>query len=457
VLPAPAWYFMETIDAASAPSADSPTIVGFSKAPFSIPVRPGDALRWALIALLIANLGRIPLFSLGDNDATVVLNDLAVAGLAAFCLINATLRRSLWIDAVGWLALGFAAIGFGSAVAAVPRFGLSAFQLVVSLSYLFRWLTYFGVYLFIVNNVRPDQVPGVWRSLSSVMLAFVAFGVVQSFFLPDFAQIVYPNSRGIDWDPQGHRLVSTVLEPNIAAAMILLVLLIQLAQIAVGARVKWWQPSLLLIGLALTLSRSAILGLVIGLGVIVMARGISVRLVKLFGLILFLSMGLIPQLISVAQTYGRFDFGQGTSAGTRVMAWLLALDVIAEHPFFGVGFNTFGYVRENRGLELLGHSGYGSDGGLLFAAVMTGIVGLALYLAMLWSVVRRCRRIWRDQAISPETRGLAIGVAAGIAAICVESLFANSIFTTFVMEILWVTWALTFVVERQQRSQRVAA
>lgn len=448
---------MGTIDAVSAPSADSPTIVGFGKAPFSIPVRPGDALRWALVVLIIANLGRIPLFSLGDNDATVVLNDLFVAGLGAFCLVNATIRRSLWIDAVGWFALAFAAIGFGSAIAAVPRFGLSAFQLLVSLSYLFRWLAYFGVYLFIVNNVRPDQVPGVWRSLSTVMLAFVAFGVVQSFFLPDFAQIVYPSSRGIDWDPQGHRLVSTVLEPNIAAAMILLVLLIQLAQVAVGARVNWWQPSLLLVGLALTLSRSAILGLVIGLAVIVMARGISVRLMKLFSLILFLSIGLIPQLISVARTYGRFDFGHGTSAGTRVVAWLLALQVFAEHPVFGVGFNTFGYVRKTLGLELSGHSGYGSDGGLLFAAVMTGIVGLALYLAMLWTIIRRCRRIWRDQRFSPEIRGLAIGVVAGIAAICVESFFANSLFTTFVMEILWVTWALTFVVERQQPSDHVSA
>ena len=434
-------------------SADAPTLVGFGEEPFSIPVRPGDALRWAFLALLIANLGRIPVFSLGSNDATVVLNDLAIVGLGVFCLVNATLRHSLWIDAVGWFALAFAAVGFGSAVAAVPRFGLSAFQLLVSLSYLFRWIAYFGVYLFIVNNVRPDQVSGIWRSLSTVILAFVAFGILQSFFLPDFAQIVYPDSRGIDWDPQGHRLVSTVLEPNIAAAMILLVLLIQLAQIAVGARVKWWEPSLLLVGLALTLSRSAILGLIVGIGVIVLVRGISVRLMRLFGLILFLSIALIPQLISVARTYGRFDFGQGTSAGTRVVAWLLALQVFVDHPVFGVGFNTFGYVRESLGQELLGHSGYGSDGGLLFAAVMTGIVGLALYLAMLWAVLRRCRRIWRDQRIPAELRGIAVGVAAGIPAICVESLFANSIFTTFVMEILWVTWALTFVVARQQRAQ----
>jgi hypothetical protein len=80
---------------------------------------------------------------------------------------------------------------------------------------------------------------------------------------------------------------------------------------------------------------------------------------------------------------------------------------------------------------------------------MTGLAGLVCYVGMLWAVIRRCRWVWRDELIDPEHRGLAIGVCAGIVAVCVHSVFANSMFTTFVMEILWVMWGLTFVMARR--------
>jgi hypothetical protein len=194
--------------AVSAPNP-SPTLVSFGEPRRGYPIRPGEALRWAFIPLLAANLGRIPLFTAGDARAAFVLNDLSVLALLSFTIIAAILRRSFWFDAAALFALGFAAIGFGSALASVPRFGLSPFQLFVSLSYLARWLVYFGVYLFIINNVRADQVTAIWRSLLTIMLVFSGFGILQSLFLPGFAQIVYPDSGGVsDWDTQGSRLVT---------------------------------------------------------------------------------------------------------------------------------------------------------------------------------------------------------------------------------------------------------
>ena len=444
-----------TTAVASVRSGQANALAKFDSPAFSLPIQPGHALGWGLVALAIANLGRIPVFSTGDRDAAIVLNDLFVAGLTTFCIIAAVLRQSMWLDRVAVFALAFAVVGFGSALAAVPQFGLSAPQLLISLSYLARWLVYFGVYLFVINNVRYDQVSGIWNVLVKVMLAFAIFGIFQSFFLPNFAQMVYPNAREyIDWDPQGHRLVSTLLEPNLAASMVLLVLLVQLAQIASGAGIPWWQPATFLLALTLTLSRSGILAFAAGLTVIVLARGVSLRLLRLFGIILFLSTALVPRLISLLQTYARFDVGSGTSAGTRVVAWLIALDTISRHPIIGVGFNTYGYVKNHAGIPLEGAAANSSDGGLLFAAVMTGMVGLCLYLLMLGSVVSRCRRLWRLRDISPEDRGLAIGVAAGVVALCIHSLFANSLFTTFVMEMMWVLWGLTFVVSRGVAEKR---
>jgi O-antigen ligase len=446
-----------TIAAASVRSGQANALAKFDAPAFSVPIHPGHALGWALVALGIANLGRIPVFSTGDRDAAIVLNDVFVAGLASFCVIAAVLRRSLWLDRVAIWALAFAAVGFFSAIISAPQYGLSAAQLLIALSYLARWLVYFGVYLFVINNVRVDQIPGIWSVFVKVMLAFAIFGIFQSFFLPDFAQLVYPDSRASDWDAQGHRLVTTVLDPNLAASMILLVLLVQLAQIACGAKVAWWQPATFLLALTLTLSRSGLLAFVAGVIVILFARGISLRLLRLFGIILFFSTALVPRLISLLQAYARFDVGAGSSAGTRVFAWLVAFETIARHPVIGVGFNTYGYVKNDMGIELSGASAYGSDGGLIFATVMTGLVGLCFYVCMLAAVFARCRRLWRRLDLNAEQRGLAIGVAAGIVALCVHSLFANSLFTTFVMEMMWVLWGLTFVLAKGAGTERRGA
>ena len=87
--------------------------------------------------------------------------------------------------------------------------------------------------------------------------------------------------------------------------------------------------------------------------------------------------------------------------------WLRALQVFSDSPVFGVGFNTYGYVAETYGWPRVGLAGNSTDGGLLFIAVMTGVVGLSLYLTMLAVIVRRCRLVWRDPATSPQFRALA--------------------------------------------------
>jgi hypothetical protein len=76
---------------------------------------------------------------------------------------------------------------------------------------------------------------------------------------------------------------------------------------------------------------------------------------------------------------------------------------------------------------------------------------------MLGSVVRRCRRIWRDAAMTADDRGLAIGVAAATVALVVHSVFLNSLLYPFLMEPFWVVWGLTFVIASKRRNVAVAS
>ena len=406
-----------------------------------------------ILVLLTANLGRIPLISTGESSAPLLVNDMAVAFLAMIGLAFAAMTRSLRLDRVALIAVLFAAIGAASAFVTARNYGFSTFELAVSLAYLARWLVYFAVYVVLINVVKRQHVDAVWSAVDTMLLIFAGFGIVQAAFFPGFAQMVYPDSRAyLDWDIQGYRLVSTVLEPNIAAAMLLIGLLVQLARISVGARVAPWRPITLFVALVLTLSRSGALGLVAGVATILLVRGLSKRLLRWGALVAALVVLALPKLIPFAAAYGKFS--TGGSAAARLASWIELVRVFREHPLFGVGFNTFGFVHERAGFERFGAAAYSSDGGLLFIAVLTGMVGLVVYVWMLWAIVRRCRAIWRDHTICESHRGLAVGATAVIVALCVDSIFVNSLLTTFVMELFWILCALTFAIAAAKASGR---
>lgn len=411
----------------------------------SLRLQPVDALKWAILLLVTTNLGNVPLLDMGGRSAPLFLSDAGVIFVVALGMATALRGASLQLDNVALAAVVFATIGGLTAVSAMPRFGLTAFELLASVAYLVRWVTYFGLYLVIINFARARDGRALWSALEYTILAFAVFGIVQSAFLPDFGPMMYPDAKlYAQVDPQGHRLVSTVLEPNIAAAMILVVLLVQLGQLGAGARIPAWKPAVLLLALVLTLSRSGALAFVVGVLVIVLALGLGRRAFRFFAAAVVVFCASLPVLLPFAANYSKLGINDG-SATARFIVWQRAITVWLESPWFGIGFNTYGFVQERRGFERFGSATYSAEGGLLFVAVMTGIVGLLVFGVMLWFVIRRCRWIWRNRAADASERGFAAGVAAATIAVVVHSTFVNSLLVNFVMEELWVIWGLVWL------------
>lgn len=409
-------------------------------------VRPVTMLRAALAGLVIANVGRIPLLDLGERQAPILVNELIVGGLLVVAAAALARARSLRVNDVAIAALVFAAVGGLVALAAIPRYGLSGIEVVASLAYLARWCFYFLIYLVVINCVRAGDAERVWQAAEWALLAIAVFGIFQSIFLPNFAFMVYPESREyLDWDAQRHRLVSTILDPNIAAAMIGMGLLMQLARMSSGVAVPLWKPTVMFAALVMTLSRSGLASFALGAAVILAARGLSRRVLRLGGVLLAGLVIALPKLIEFGAQYARFGVTDG-SALARVATWQRAIETFLESPWFGIGFNTYAFVQERRGVERLGISAYSAEGGLLFIAVMTGLVGLAVYLGMLWLVLRRCRRAWRDARATPGERGLLIGTFSATILVLAGSVFVNTLLMPFVMELLWVMWGLSFVI-----------
>ena len=157
-----------------------------------------------------------------------------------------------------------------------------------------------------------------------------------------------------------------------------------------------------------------------------------------------LTLPFIPLLIRFGQSYEKFGVNDG-SALSRLVTWLRAITVLRDFPVFGIGFNTWGFVQESYGWDRIGRDGFGLDGGLLFIAVLTGGVGFAVFLAMLAGVWRRSRRLWRNPRASAVARGTALGVGVGLPAICVHSLFTNSLLLPWIVQMSALLWGIVYL------------
>jgi len=411
-------------------------------APPRTTLRVATVVRAALWVLLAGNLARLPALTSGAREAPILVNDLAVMAILVAGLLAMAARGRVVLDGPARLALVFAGVGAMSAVLAVPRFGLSLHDLLFSLAYLARWLAYFGVYIVVVNCASREDVRSILGTLEAVVLVFSLFGILQSAFLPGFAQLVYPDSQVyIDWDAQGNRLVSSFLDPNFAGAFVCFGLLCAIARMTCGERVAGWRIGVLVLALLLTASRSSLLAALAGGAAIAFTVGVSRRVARVGLVFVILMLPALPLLVAFGRQYGKLSID--ASALTRVVSWLRALRMLADHWVIGVGFNTYGFAQRAYGYEAgRGAFGFSLDGGLLFIAVMTGLVGTTLFVAMLWRIGRRARALCRSADAAPIQRASGAAAIAVVAALLVHSLFVNSLLLPFLMEPLWILCAL---------------
>ncbi|HVM18154.1 MAG TPA: O-antigen ligase family protein [Gaiellaceae bacterium] len=226
-------------------------------------------------------------------------------------------------------------------------------------------------------------------------------------------------------------------DPNHLGIMLLVPLLV-LAPIYLrlerGHRLR--VPLAVLLGFLLvvqltTLSRSAILGLVVGLGILAFPyRGFV------------LSRALLVPVGAVAAVVGavvaqRLDFfrvilrsrtsTEWGSTGVHFDVYNFVPDVLASNPLFGLGLNNFSVYYE----FVTGRTNWGPHSFYVATLVETGLVGSALFAVFLWYVFRRvrdARAIGRALAalrdpLAARVRPLAWGLTAALAATLVANLF----------------------------------
>ena len=409
-----------------------------------------------LVAVLSGNVVRLPLLATGGKSAPLLPLDVVVVAFVALGVVEAWRQRRFGVDGVAVAGGLFLAIAGMALVTAGARVGLEGRDLLFGGAYLARWALYFGIYVTASTWLTARDAMDVLRAMRLVIMVFAAFGIVQALFLPGFAQLVYPDSALYqDWDPQGRRLVSTFLDPNYAGILLVIGLTVWGGSYLAGAKASAWEGLLLGTALILTLSRGSALAAAAAGATLLVARGATVRAARLLVVAMLLLIVATPLLLPYAADYDKLLVDG--SALQRLLAWQKALILVGDHPWLGVGFNTVGFVARRYGWMAEGASSFGLDGGLLFIAALTGVIGLAAFLLLLWVLARSAWRSWDALSWSPEARGVALAVPASIVAVTVQATFANTLLMSLVLAPCWLLWAMPRALRRNPPARQAGA
>ncbi len=191
-----------------------------------------------------------------------------------------------------------------------------------------------------------------------------------------------------------------------------------------------------------TLSRSGLLGLGVGLLVLavpyrrwLVSRDLLVPLAAALGLVAIVVLSRLHFFETVIRS--RFQTG-GSSTSAHFGVYDFIPNVLAGHPLFGLGFNTFSVYYET----VTGKTNWGPHSFYVALLVETGLVGTAVFAAYVWYLFRRlsdAREAGRALAAigdpaSARLRPLAWGLTAAL----VGTLVANAFYLTMTFYYFYV-------------------
>jgi putative inorganic carbon (HCO3(-)) transporter len=156
--------------------------------------------------------------------------------------------------------------------------------------------------------------------------------------------------------------------------------------------------------------------------------------------LLLLAYLMYPTLKGQIEDARRIDISD-PSALSRVQDWASALDIIVNNPIVGIGFNTLGFVGARFGVVRESATAFGLAGDLITILVLTGLIGLTLYLWIYLDIIKGLSRL-RARTPSTWVRAYARGVQAATIAILISSAFTTLVLYPQIMAVLWILWAL---------------
>ena len=312
------------------------------------------------------------------------------------------------------------------------------------LFYTLKYLEFFVVYFMAVNYVREERQAR--RLLATVLVTCAISAMI-----------------GISQIPSGERVSAPFEgkfgEPNTFGGYLVFMLALILGQALTApglpAPLGWAAfAGLLSLPLLYTLSRSSWLATIpMLLTLIILSRR---RLILMVGLGALVVLGPLAFPKQVVERYdytlnakvdrGDYRIGNArldTSTSARFDSWRQGLQGWTNRPLFGYGVTGFAFM----------------DAQFVRVLVETGLVGLAAFLWLLW---RTWHVVWdtHKRAAGTWYEGVTLGYLAGLVAMVIHSIGANTFIIVRIMEPFWfITGIITLLpqLERKEAPLRAEA
>lgn len=401
-----------------------------------------EILKILLVSLILSIIPgqvlRLPFFleygAVNLTDIIVIITDIF------FVFYFMTTKRSINFSKKVFPAF----IVFFTWVITANIFSLSIFDLKQTLSssfFLIRFLSYFFVSQVILNLIKQEKITAWVNLITFIGFIFILLGFFQLVIFPDLTSLtVY------GWDPHQRRIVSTILDPNFAGFIFVVIFAISTTLLLFLKKTKntflnknylsYFLASIFsIISVIFTFSRSSYLALITAVFVIGLIK--SPKMFFLTLSFLLISFFTIPQVKNRVVGAVALD----DTAQARIISWENAILVFKSQPIFGVGFNNYRYAQakyqifeQPEQIEL--HSSSGSDSSVLLVAATTGIIGLLLFLFLILTILLSVLR-------KPANNPIKLITLSVLLALTVHSQFVNSFFFPQISLLFWIIFGLS--------------
>lgn len=308
-----------------------------------------------------------------------------------------------------------------------------------------RWMTPIFLFFLVLNTVKDRETI---KTVAVIMMTVTTIVALMAIY--EYIDIGYVSNL------DKARVKGITDQPNMLAAFFNYYMFLPFGFFLLRmGKLKYW---LLLIpflicfrGIMVTFSRGGYIAFAAALYAISFFKSKKVFLFLLFvSWIVYLNPVLMPagiryrmgqtihQPLSYADSIEDVEESLDSSAASRMEVWKGGLRMVADYPFFGVGYRLFMplirfYWSGERPIDA--HNTY-----LIIAAEM-GVPALLVFLWVIWRVFRRTHFLYRTTR-DPFSKALALGFLGGLFGLLASNMFGSRLDAQEVSSYFWILAAL---------------
>ncbi|MCP4626868.1 MAG: hypothetical protein GY850_25675 [bacterium] len=385
-------------------------------------------VRQVLLAVIIFDIPFSLDIYLGHNEKLIEFGGLSGWNISA-TTIALLILYAIWFVEISTRDVkdrGFTPVQGGLPLSIYVGFAMlsmiGAGNLQLSLMKNFMLFQIFLLYIYIIATVRTRKE--VLYILTVLLLALILESTIMIWLRHTGHSI---EIAGLHARIHGSRVSGTIGSPNVAGSYLSLMLAPALGLMVAGVTkyYKWLGAvafGLGLIAITFTFSRGAWIAFTLSCLIFIMISWLRGWLSLKFPVILAV-VAVVLLLFLQEVLVSRITGDDGGSAAARIPLMKLAIRIIIENPWLGVGTNNFAFVMfEYMTYELQGIWLHTVHNKYLAVCAETGIGGLLAFLWFLLSSIGKGWKCWKLQ--DPLLAPLALGIATAIIGHMIHSNFA---------------------------------